>query len=50
MTPPWRGPTSLIVYTSGALDADDLESVEAGGIADANVIIRMPRRPVCVPG
>lgn len=39
---PWRGPSALIVYTSAALNANDLDSVEASGRADANVIIRMP--------
>ena len=39
---PWRGPSTLIVYTSGGLDTSDLDSVEAQGKADANVIIRMP--------
>ena len=39
---PWRGPSTLIVYTSGALDSNDLDSVEAQGKADANVIMRMP--------
>jgi hypothetical protein len=39
---PWRGPCALIVYTSEALDTSDLNSVEAQGKSDANVIIRMP--------
>ncbi|MBO0823587.1 MAG: hypothetical protein J2P27_06970 [Actinobacteria bacterium] len=39
---PWRSPSHLIVYTDGALDAADLDSVEATGKADANVIVRMP--------
>jgi DNA-binding transcriptional ArsR family regulator len=39
---PWRGPSTLIVYTSGALDTSGPNSVEAGGKAYANVIIRMP--------
>jgi hypothetical protein len=39
---PWRRPSRLIVYTSGTVDAADLESVEATGNTDANVIVRMP--------
>lgn len=39
---PWRAPSTLIAYTSGALDTSDLDSVEARGKADANVIIKMP--------
>jgi hypothetical protein len=39
---PWRRPSTLIVYSSGALDAADLQSVEAMGRTDANVILRMP--------
>jgi hypothetical protein len=39
---PWRRPSALIVYTNGAFDAADLQSVEAIGKSDANVILRMP--------
>jgi len=39
---PWRRPSTLIVYSSGAFDAADLQSVEAAGTTDANVILRMP--------
>lgn len=39
---PWRRPSTLVGYTNGTLDAADLDSVEATGKADANVIIRMP--------
>lgn len=39
---PWRRPSTLIVYTNGALDAADLRSVDATSYTDANVIVRMP--------
>ncbi len=39
---PWRRPSTVIVYTKGALDAAVLRSVEAIGSTDANVIVRMP--------
>jgi len=39
---PWRRPSTLIVYTNGALDAAVLRSVEATANTDANVIVRMP--------
>jgi hypothetical protein len=39
---PWRRPSTVIVYTDGALDAAVLQSVGATGKNDANVIVRMP--------
>jgi hypothetical protein len=39
---PWRRPSVLILYTDAALDAADLDSVDATGMSDANVIVRMP--------
>jgi hypothetical protein len=39
---PWRHPSTLIVYVNGAFDAAAIQSVEATGKTDANVIIRMP--------
>lgn len=39
---PWRRPSILVLYTKMAVDAGDLGSVEAAGINDANVIVRMP--------
>jgi len=39
---PWRRPSMLILYTAAAFDAADLESVDAAGRDDANVIVRMP--------
>lgn len=38
----WRRPSMLILYTGTALDAADLGSVDAAGINDASVIVRMP--------
>jgi hypothetical protein len=39
---PWRRPSTLIMYTNGTFDAADLQSIEAKGKTDANVILRMP--------
>lgn len=39
---PWRRPSTVIVYTSGAFGATDLRGVEAAGQVDANVLVRMP--------
>jgi len=39
---PWRRPTMLILYADATFDAADLDSVDATGMNDANVIVRMP--------
>ena len=39
---PWRRPSALILYAGIAFDAADLESVDAAGSNDANVIVRTP--------
>jgi hypothetical protein len=39
---PWRRPSILILYTDTAFDATGLDSVDAAGSNDANVIVRMP--------
>jgi len=39
---PWRRPSTLILYTGTAFDDAHLDSVDAAGINDANVIVRMP--------
>jgi hypothetical protein len=39
---PWRRPSILILYTDATIDAADLESVDAAGMTDANVRVRMP--------
>jgi hypothetical protein len=39
---PWRRPSVLVLYTHTTFDAADLDSADAAGINDANVIVRMP--------
>jgi hypothetical protein len=39
---PWRRPSTVIVYTNGALDAGDVQGVEATAKTDANIIVKMP--------
>ena len=39
---PWRRPSMLILYAGTVFDAADLHSVDAAGIDDVNVIVRMP--------
>jgi hypothetical protein len=39
---PLRRPSTVIVYTDGALEAADVQGVEATAKTDANVIVRMP--------
>ena len=46
---PWRRPSMLILYTNTAFDAAHLESVDAAGMSDANVIVRMPADQSVVP-
>jgi hypothetical protein len=38
---PWRRPSVLILYTEATFDAADLANVDATGMNDANVIVRM---------
>jgi hypothetical protein len=39
---PWRRPSVLILYTDAVFDAADLKGIDAVGMNDANVIVRMP--------
>jgi hypothetical protein len=39
---PWRRPSMLILYTDAAFDTADLKGIDAAGMNDANVIVRMP--------
>jgi hypothetical protein len=39
---PWRRPSMLILYADATIRAADLESVDAAGMNDANVIVRVP--------
>jgi hypothetical protein len=46
---PWRRPSTLILYTHTAFGAAHLDSVDAAGMNDANVIVRMPADPSVFP-